>query len=576
MKWDTLTCGYLTCPDNLLQRIALIVLCGYWLTTAAAQQLWVNELHYDNTGADVNELVEIAVWHDYKNELAEIQIELYNGSNGSWYATHELSTFTEGVSQNGFTFYSKQIGDLQDGNGAIALIYKGFVIHFLSYGSSFVAANGTAQGLSTQDIGVFENDNTAAGLSLQLTGSGTALSDFIWSNSTTATPGAINAGQRFGAADLNMTLSDVTAATPAKPGDTIAYTLTINNTGEGDALDLQLNRVGDPNTAFLQGSFKSTPLALSQQIFDVLEETATSLNLKGLDPDGDGLTFTILNGADQGTLSAPNPVSANSATLTYTPSPHYFGADQFTFQVEDDDGNQHAAVVRIQVQPVNDPPFFSPGEHQEILEDAGFQRINPWATGISTGADNEAAQQLIFKVLENSNPNLFVQLPQIEADGTLLYEVAPDTIGSAFVILQLMDNGGTNYNGIDTSARDTLFFKINPVNDAPVFIKGNDILIPTTTEMQTFTNWATGILPGPPNELAQTLQFIVVENTNPGLFAQGPQITPDGTLTFTPSAAAVGTASLTIQLMDDGGTDNGGRDHSDFQIFTISLQTNDE
>lgn len=578
MRWDTLTCGYLSCPDNLLilKRVLWIVLCGYWGTTAAAQQIWLNELHYNNMGADANEFVEIALWHDYKNVLADIQVELYDGSDGSRYAIHGLNTFTEGASQNGFTFYSKQISDLRDGNGAIALVYNGVTVLFLSYGSSFTATSGTAQGLSAPDIGVFENDDTPAGLSLQLTGSGTVFSDFTWSLPATATPGAINAGQSLGAANLNMTLRDATAATPAKPGDTIAYTLIVSNTGEGDALELQLNRSGDPNTAIVEGSLKSTPLALSQQIFDVLEETPASINLKGLDPDGDGLTFTILNGAAHGALSAPTPTTANSATLTYTPAPNYFGLDQFTFQVEDNDGNQHAAVVQIQVQAVNDPPFFSAGAHQEILEDANFQSISPWATSISAGADNEAAQQLIFKVLENSNPTLFAQSPQIQSNGVLLYEIAPDSTGSAFVVLQLMDNGGINYNGVDTSARDTLYFKVNPINDAPVFTKGADILIPTTTETQTFTNWANGILPGPPNELAQTLQFIVVENSNPGLFAQAPQISPDGTLTFTPSAAAVGTATLTIQLMDDGGTDNGGVDHSDSQVFTITLQTSDE
>src|SRR6185369_14980228 len=42
-------------------------------------------------------------------------------------------------------------------------------------------------------------------------------------------------------------------------------------------------------------------------------------------------------------------------------------------------------------------------------------------------------------------------------------------------------------------------------------------------------------------EANQTVQFIV-SNTNPGLFAAQPAISPDGTLTYTPAPNACGTA----------------------------------
>ena len=46
---------------------------------------------------------------------------------------------------------------------------------------------------------------------------------------------------------------------------------------------------------------------------------------------------------------------------------------------------------------------------------------------------------------------------------------------------------------------------------------------------------------------------------------------PTGTLTFTPAAAGVGTATITIELQDNGGVANGGDDTSGAQTFTITV-----
>ena len=45
---------------------------------------------------------------------------------------------------------------------------------------------------------------------------------------------------------------------------------------------------------------------------------------------------------------------------------------------------------------------------------------------------------------------------------------------------------------------------------------------------QTVSPWATAISAGPPNEAGQTLTFQITNNTNPGLFAAGPAISPTG------------------------------------------------
>jgi hypothetical protein len=83
-------------------------------------------------------------------------------------------------------------------------------------------------------------------------------------------------------------------------------------------------------------------------------------------------------------------------------------------------------------------------------------------------------------------------------------------------------------------------------------------------------NWATGISAGPVNETGQILNFVVT-NSNPSIFAVAPAIAPNGTLTYAPLAFAGGSATVAVQLHDNGGTANGGLDTSAPQTFTIAV-----
>src|SRR5262249_58377816 len=76
---------------------------------------------------------------------------------------------------------------------------------------------------------------------------------------------------------------------------------------------------------------------------------------------------------------------------------------------------------------------------------------------------------------------------------------------------------------------------------------------------------------GPADEAGQSLSFIVT-NDNNALFAAQPDISVStGNLTYPPAANANGTAHITVKLMDNGGTANGGVDTSAPQTFTIDI-----
>ena len=117
-----------------------------------------------------------------------------------------------------------------------------------------------------------------------------------------------------------------------------------------------------------------------------------------------------------------------------------------------------------------------------------------------------------------------------------------------------------------------------PVNDAPSFNLADGP--PASLEdggSMSIASFATNISPGPADEAGQSLDFLVTNNTNPDLFSSAPAIAADGTLSYTAAPDASGTANVTVVLMDDGGTGNGGDDTSDPQQFTITVNpVNDE
>ncbi len=182
------------------------------LTVAAqADHIWINEFHYDNVGADVGEFVEAAIRNPNASGFtaSDYVIEFYNGNGGALYGTTgTLNTFPTinafGVagSTDTITLYSTPFTGIQNGapDGlALVNITNGFVESFLSYEGSFTATSGSAIGLTSVDVGVFE-DGSMSDTSLGAAGIGDDANAFNAGSfilATTQTPGGINQGQTF-------------------------------------------------------------------------------------------------------------------------------------------------------------------------------------------------------------------------------------------------------------------------------------------------------------------------------------------------------------------------------------------
>jgi len=312
----------------------------------------------------------------------------------------------------------------------------------------------------------------------------------------------------------------------------------------------------------------NTPPVASDVTESTNEDNAVTVHLSGSDADSDPLTFSIVTPPAHGSLGPIVSTGPATAEVLYTPDMDFNGTDSFVFEANDGNGGTDDATATIIVASVNDPPVFLAGPTVTVLEDSGAQTYANWVTAISPGPLNESGQSVTFTV-NNDNASLFSVQPGVGAGGTLTFTPAANAHGTANITVVAHDDGGTANGGIDTSASQMSSITVTPVNDEPSFLAGASQTVLEDAGPQSVSGWATSISAGP-NESGQTLTFLT-SNDNNALFSAQPGVSPGGTLTYAPAADANGSATVTVYLMDDGGTANGGDDTSPSQMFTITV-----
>ena len=171
-----------------------------------ASNVFINEIHYDNAGNDSNEFVEIAGLAG--TDVTGWSIVLYNGNpnSRSSYSTQTLTGIIADQDNGyGTIRIAYPVNGIQNGaagpnsepDGVALVDAQGNVVQFLSWEGSFVAANGPAAGMTSTNVGVYE-DGAQNGTSIGLVGNGASAGDFQWALIDGATAGSINNGQSFG------------------------------------------------------------------------------------------------------------------------------------------------------------------------------------------------------------------------------------------------------------------------------------------------------------------------------------------------------------------------------------------
>lgn len=181
--------------------------------------------------------------------------------------------------------------------------------------------------------------------------------------------------------------------------------------------------------------------------------TASSSNL-GLIPNS-GIVIT-------------GSTSSTNRSITLTPASNMNGTSSITVMAADGAGGTTTSRFQFTVLPVNDPPQFSLSSSAvSVFEDAVLFKLPNFATGISSGPSDEAAQTVTFLVT-TTTPTYFSIPPTISPAGLLQFKTAANVNGTANLQVKLRDNGGVSAGGVNTSPAQQFSIAINPVNDAPV------------------------------------------------------------------------------------------------------------
>ncbi|GAA0565914.1 ExeM/NucH family extracellular endonuclease [Paractinoplanes ferrugineus] len=149
--------------------IAVVTALGLSLAgqaVAAGETPFISEIHYDNTGADSGEAIEIQAPVGF--DLSGWKIVLYNGDPNSR-AAYNTAGLSGAVTSTGVVVQNYAANGIQNGapDGVALVKPDNSVAEFLSYEGVFTASGGPADGLASTDIGVAELGTDPVGYSLQ-------------------------------------------------------------------------------------------------------------------------------------------------------------------------------------------------------------------------------------------------------------------------------------------------------------------------------------------------------------------------------------------------------------------------
>ncbi|HBE66541.1 MAG TPA: hypothetical protein DDW52_00195 [Planctomycetaceae bacterium] len=177
----------------------------------------------------------------------------------------------------------------------------------------------------------------------------------------------------------------------------------------------------------------------------VKENNSKAITLSGSDVDGDSLTYSVVSGPSNGSLTGSVP------NLIYTPADGFTGTDSFTYIASDGTLNSAEATVTITVADNNAP--VAGGQSVSLNEDGSL--------AISLTGSDADEDPITFEV---------VDLPP----NGLLTGSAPNVTYTPDANFNGSDSFTFRVNdGTDDSALATVAITVTPVNDAPVASSGS-------------------------------------------------------------------------------------------------------
>lgn len=271
-----------------------------------------------------------------------------------------------------------------------------------------------------------------------------------------------------------------------------------------------------------------TPVASDAKLI-VDENTIAHGTLKATSPDGDSITFAIVDKPKHGAVTLDD---VSTGAYTYTPDADYSGSDSFTFMAGD--GAINSNVARISITVVNKAPVASDGTLTT--------NENTAASGNLKATDPEGDTLTYIIVSQPTHGKV-----KLDNAATGAYTYTPDTGFSGDDSFTFKASDGTNDS-------NTAAVSITVVNKPPVASDGTL----TTKE----NNAAGGTLKAKDPEGA-TLTYIIVSQPTHGKVKLDNATT--GAYTYTPDSGFSGSDGFTFKASD--GT-------NDSNTATISITVN--
>jgi PKD repeat protein len=270
-----------------------------------------------------------------------------------------------------------------------------------------------------------------------------AIDDSVITNEDTPTVVTLSATDIEGD---SLTLSIITSpshGTLSGSGGTPTYTPDADYNGP-DSFTFNANDGEfDSNTATISLTIlpvNDAPIA-NDHPEDTDEDIAVAITLTGSDIEGDSLTFMVVSGPTQGTLSGTAP------DLIYTPDANYYGTDSFTFLANDGLLDSNIATISLTIHPINDAPVAF-DDSKTTNEDTSMV--------ITMGAMDFDGDTLLYSIVSTPSHGVLSGTEPI-----LTYTPDADYNGPDSFTFRAND-------GIFDSNTATVNITVIPVNDAPV------------------------------------------------------------------------------------------------------------
>src|SRR5436305_4537931 len=261
---------------------------------------------------------------------------------------------------------------------------------------------------------------------------------------------------------------------------------------------------------------------------DAVDDTATVMEDSGAnaiavlandtDSNSDPLTITAV------TQGAHGAVTFSAASVSYTPSPNFFGTDTFTYTIDDGHSATDTATVTVTVLNIEDPPNAA-DDSATILEDSGANTIAVLANDSDVDGDALA----VIAVTQGAHGNVSFSATSVS------YTPAHDFFGSDSFTYTISDgNGGT--------ASATVHVTVTNVNDPPVAQPDAYAMDQDTT----LTVAAPGLLANDTDVDGDALTAAHFTSTSHGSLAGA----ANGGFAYMPSPGFTGTDSFTYRAND--------------------------